>query len=347
MFFKKKYRRLLFLILAIFIIGLLLLTLNLICSNCLEGSWAKIFISLFTVFIAVLELGDIFPNKRHKKIAIYISVIALFLVSIWDTGKENIEYTKEANKRDSLITVDSLRSAKIIEGLNKNIIQLEEISGSVITSLQEVSSVKESVGEQKPILIDILTNTTESSKQTELLMGDNQPNLVIYSERFRAYFDNEGYLNIKAILGNVGNGIAYDIQIFYQVLYIEKSKFAPNTDGVSLVFEKDSNKLYPKQWTKLSESTLPAHIVDHKNETSLKPSLTRKDFKDNNSSWALIYSISYLDFTKSKRISKTLTVLGTINENNQFDLRYNVVNLEPLKEYFENNFGMGEYIFTK
>ena len=104
-FFRIRNRKLIYLILVVIVIAIVMLLINIACDNCLVDSWGKNYLSLiFTVIIAIIELGDVFKKGKSRKIAIYSCVAALFLVSVWDTGNESIEYSKEAEKRDSLIT---------------------------------------------------------------------------------------------------------------------------------------------------------------------------------------------------------------------------------------------------
>lgn len=348
LFFKKKYRKfnILGVILIILISILLLFAFDL--SVFFAGYLSKILILVCTACIAIVEFGDVFKRKKQKKKALYSLVIALFLISLWDTGKESIDFESEARKRDSLITVDSLRFVKIVNDLSTSIGQLEEISGSVVKSLEEVVDVKNRVGEQSSVLKSISLNTSKSSWQTELLIDNNQPNLTIQNRPVQAYFDEKDFLNIKVFPVNTGNGIAYDIMVFYQVMFLENKSTpsAPNQYDVSTVYNaKNEGNLFPKQWTRLPTSQLLAHTGSQKNQMIITPSITKKAFKNKNCSWVLVYSISCFDFTKSKRISRTYTVIGKLKENNEFELEYNLLNLENIKSYFEQELNLGQFIF--
>ena len=342
---KKRYQKPLYLGLALFIVSLTLISINLWCSNCFKGNWAKILLSLCTVLIAVIELGDIFKNKYYKKVALYILVIALFLANVWDTGKESIDYQKEVDKRDSLITVDSLRFARIVNDLRTNIIQLEHISGSVVNSLNEVVNVKKSVGQQKPILENILNSTLDSKGKTRQLINAKKAKPSFYGRFTKGFFKSDS-LNIEIHPVNVGNSRLLNVDIFYQIMFLEKID-DPLKTGVSLVYDcNNSGKLYPKKWTKLAD-VLDPNVTSLEMTTVLKPCLTKKDFKTEDNKWVLVYSIRGLDDFTQTEVRKTLTIIGVLRKDKTFNLQYNNVDLKVIKEYFENSFNLGEYIFSE
>ena len=338
-FLIKKYRKIFIADIALIIVFAILLIVNVKCSNCLENYLPKLLISFFTVCIAIVELGDVFQKKRRKKRALYFLIIALFLTTVWDTGKESIDFREEVERRNNQITTDSIRFVKIIDSLSTSLSRLEEISGSVISSFNEVLNVKKSVGEQKPILNNILYTTAKSSEQTELLTSENQPNLVIYDKHFSAYFDNNA-LNIEAYPVNIGNGQAYDVKIFYQVLHISETR------PLSLIQNRETNEIYPKRWTKLIPA-LPGHSGSYKTRIKLKTDLTKKFLQDNGGVWILVYSISYSDFTKKNNTTLTKTVSGKLNENGDFDIKYDNINLQNLKPVLTQlDYNFSDFIFV-
>lgn len=341
---KKKDRKVITLFLILIAVGILLLAVNAICGNCFDGSWAKIFISLFTIVLAIIELGDLFEKKTHRKIALYVTVVILFLVGVWDIGSESIEYKRDARVRDSLIKVDSLRSAKIISDLNKNLTGLEKLSGQVLSSFKEVDSLKRGIKEQKPILNNILNNTVESKGKTNSLINDKQPSLTISKRYSTIKFDNEGNLSLEVRIGNSGFGYAKKIKVFYQVALAKPSPAGDYYSYFHLVGDKKSQtKTYPKEWTEF-DGVLRPGVANH--VINLTPNLHRKELVGTDGLWFLIYSTSCMDFADNE-IKRTIVMAGHTNDQGHIDTKFGGLNLNDLKQFMEENYQMGEFIFVQ
>lgn len=152
------------LILAITALFFAALLINIGCSKCLAGSWIKILVSVLTVLIAVIELGDVFEDKTYRKTALYITVILLFLSTVWDTGYENV-------KIDEQIEIDSTRLSNITSNIDSVIGKID----SSAERLSEVDSILNKVIEKDStraarIITDLGTAIGKIDSSTENLV---------------------------------------------------------------------------------------------------------------------------------------------------------------------------------
>ncbi len=315
----------------------------------LKDYWLK----LITIFLgvaiaAIIDIGGFLDDKKQlRKSILYCLFGSLLVFTVWNTTNESISDRKAEIERDSLIKVDSLRFDRIVKDFTKNIHKLDSISGQVLVAFDEVINIKKGISEQKPILGTILNNTSESFKETESLIEANAPNLLLGSSRTTAHFDHDGSLMITLFPANLGFGVAKNAKVFYQVFYATVRDTATKSGSFRLVGPK-GNPLgtYPKEWTKLEVDYFTPSMGSGKNRIHLRPSLNKSDFLGNKNYWFVIYSTMCSDY-RDETILKSIVIDGELNEAGGIDLFYNRLQLEPIKEYLERHFEMGEYVFLK
>ncbi|TLF44695.1 hypothetical protein [Maribacter aurantiacus] len=199
--------------------------------------WLKIIITLISISVALLEIWD-FKKKEAKnwkkirksrKFWIILLFLPLILLTIWDTTSDSIQQAELEKKRDSLITVDSLRAAKIIENLNTAV----ESIGSTKSEILKIDSLIGGINDSINIQIGLLNRAVEKSKELvdlekQKLVKDS-PNLGVLGNSFKLTKDvkGDGY-NVSFTFTNYGGRVANNVRYKCLILVSDENMLRRN-----------------------------------------------------------------------------------------------------------------------
>lgn len=319
--------KLLNLILVIVSTVWILVLVNLDCHQCLEDSWAKICITYFTILITIIELGGIFKKPKHKKIAIFITILSLFLVNVWDTRKESIEYKKEIEDRKDLIKADSIRLERIFIGLRHNFSKAEATSRLVVETNQVLDEVKDKISNQVLRLEDVVRKSEEYVELQNSIFLSKKPNLVLRSTKTIVDIDSTGTIKaVKAHIENAGGRSAYNIKLFGLLVFYDskKDRFIENID-----LEKEEKIIELKSLPSAEfggTNTLLFGVRSNKNINYFK--------SEEGNFWILVVLMVYEDeFSQTQR--RTYYLSGEYQGNEEFDYTNSGVSTRAQKEINE------------
>lgn len=174
----------------------------------------KLIVTILTFAIAAIEFDFLKKNKKEttKKRWIGILFISLILFTVWDTSKESYDNSKAEFKRDSLITVDSLRAAQILTNLEINLGSISDTRNEIMAVDSLLGRVRDTLQNQVALLNQVVNKSKELLSLETKKFSLEKPNLDIYDIKIvKNIMDTTEYeLSLKII--NYGKRIASQIE---------------------------------------------------------------------------------------------------------------------------------------
>lgn len=208
----------------------------------------KLIVTLLTFALAAIEFDFLikFKNKNKKKRWIGVLFIALIISTIWDTTKESIDNRDSEIARDKSIKVDSLRSIKIINNLNRTLQNFNHLDESL-------KIMKDSIDKQVFVVNNILKNAEKVSQQQEIDFNLARPKILFYSMMYNTTFNKDSTLKeLRIDFVNKGKRVANNFISKFEVIKYDNAseKFTKiNIDKEKEIPNIESTRIEPQQLT--------------------------------------------------------------------------------------------------
>lgn len=300
--------------------------------------WLKLAVILLGFALAAVEF-DFFKdlkNEKIKKTLLGIIFITLLIFTVFDTTNDEVANNKADLKRDSLITVDSLRFAKIISNFQTNLNSVSETKDEIITLDSLLSDVKDTLQNQVGLLNDAVKKSKELVRLENIKFSLEKPDVICRGANTKITIDSLGnFEKFSFEFINGGKRAAKNIRIHSRTLYYNtllnklsfiKSKYT-ETDG----------------FLKLHYIP-PVKNTDVLTQVSVYPNINTSRFQIESNRMIFIFTIKYTD-SFSGEYEKTMVISCSGFKNNKFDISQSIDEslTRKIKKLYKEN-GLSEYL---
>ena len=281
--------------------------------------WIKIFITLISITIALLEVWD-FKKKesknwkklfKTKKFLIIILFVPLILMSIWDTTKESIDISKADKKNDSINRLRTDRAEKLLRNVENSFNGITDTRDEILQVDSILNLVKDSLQSQVVLLKVAIEKSKELEKIERRKFIEGQPNITIYSKDTKISYDDLANIKIEFTYANSGKRTAKNIRYISRAILVDVA----NQEILSM-----DRKIGSPEIRKFNEMP-PVSADSYKTYFPLYTKFTKEKFVDNDNYWIVLTRFFYED---------------------GFDLQFNKLIILSGFKFNGSNFTMGE-----
>ena len=219
--------------------------------------WLKMIVTVLTFALAAIEFGFLIKIKKQtlKKRWIGILFVSLILFTVWDTTKESYDNSEAETKRDSLITVDSLRAAQILTNLEINLDSLSGTRKEIMAVDSLLGNVRDTLQNQVALLSQAVQKSKELNDLETQRFALGRPNLLVQDVKLSKSTIDSTKHDIVCLVYNYGKRKATEIE--YETILVSYNR---KTSQKNIYFSNDLSNI--KRMNHLvGEAKIPRRLI--------------------------------------------------------------------------------------